>query len=69
MDLGQIALKKAIALLGEHFDTVQILASRHDIDGTASYHCGLGNSMARYGHAKAWLMREEAAMLKVEHSV
>ena len=53
-------LDQACARLMEHFDTVQILATRRHEDGeTISAASGQGNFYARYGQAKLWLMREE----------
>lgn len=58
-------LRSHVAQLGEHFDTVQILVSRHspsEDGGSVSFHVGTGNPLARYGHAKAWVLQQETAM-------
>ena len=44
--------------LGEHFDTVQIFATRHESgehDGTLRFHVGVGNWYARFGQVAYWL--------------
>lgn len=54
-------MKDACAALGAHFDTVQILATKHSSQtGTFRTAWGIGNSYARYGQVKDWLIREEA---------
>ena len=52
-------LQKAIDTLGEHFDSVQIFATRHDTDGTKSIQKGCGNWFARYGQVREWMLKEE----------
>lgn len=55
-------LKRAVADLGEYFDTVHIFATRHESgteDGTISISYGCGNWFARYGKVREWLVREE----------
>ncbi len=53
-------LKKAVADLGEHFESVQIFASRHDPeDGTTSVNWGGGNWHARRGQVAEWMRRED----------
>lgn len=41
--------------LGEHFDTVQILCTTYDSEGTAIYTRGIGNHYARIGSAHHFL--------------
>ena len=46
--------------LGEHFDTVLILTTRHEAgqeDGTVNVNYGVGNWFARYGQAKEWVLK------------
>lgn len=53
-------VKKHAAMLSEHFDTVQIFCSKHDmknVDGTAGIVWGTGNWFARYGHIKEWMIK------------
>jgi hypothetical protein len=54
-------LEEAAAKLGEHFDAVQILATRHDheLDGTVNVSFGMGNFFARYGHCRDWVVSQE----------
>jgi hypothetical protein len=50
--------------LGEHFDSVQIFATRHESGthgGTINISYGLGNWMARYGHVAAWKIKQDEA--------
>lgn len=50
-------LKKLCEALGEHFDTVQVFATRHDPEagGTVHMNCGVGNWFARRGQVMEWL--------------
>ncbi len=54
-------LKRHVAQLAEHFETVQIFATRHSAehDGTVGAQWGEGNWYARYGQVKEWVVREE----------
>lgn len=52
------------AKLAEHFSSVQIFVTKHDmaaVDGTASITAGSGNWYARYGQVLAWLVRMNKA--------
>lgn len=42
-------VQKALDLLSEHFDTVQIFVTRHEDGGTRAANLGSGNWYARYG--------------------
>jgi hypothetical protein len=60
-------LKQASENLGVHFDTVQILATRHipgEDEGTINVSYGVGNWCARYGQTKEWLIRCDARTKK-----
>lgn len=53
---------KAAEALGEHFDSVQIFASRKDgpsRDGTLELAHGVGNYFARYGQVRCWLEEQD----------
>ncbi len=53
-------LKRAAESLGEHFDTVQIFATRHEPeveDGTISASWGVGNWFTRYGQTQEWIIK------------
>ena len=53
---------KAARALSEHFDTVQILCTRHasgDEDGTVNISIGIGNWFARYGQVKEWCLKAD----------
>lgn len=61
-DLNRI--KDAAQKLGEHFDSVQIFATRSEsgeLEGTLNFHVGVGNWFARYGQVKQWLIKEDEA--------
>lgn len=61
-------IEEHLAALSEHFDGVQIFATRHEQgqhDGTVNIQIGCGNWYARYGHIKAWTIRQDE-MLRVE---
>lgn len=54
-------LDRAIAVLSEHFDTVQVFVSREIADGsTVTVNRGQGNYFARYGQASCWVDRQRA---------
>jgi len=50
----------------EHFDTVQIFATRHlpDRNETTALDCGDGNYYARFGQVEQWLMIENATAIR-----
>jgi hypothetical protein len=56
-------LRHAVCMLMEHFDTVQVFATkveRHkDPDSTINSTWGRGNWFARYGQIKTWLDRKK----------
>lgn len=55
-------LKKHSEQLSEHFDTIQIFATRHmpaELNGTRTVEYGSGNWYARYGQAKLWTVRHD----------
>lgn len=59
-DLDRI--KRAVAELGEHFDTVQVFATRCEdgtLDGTINISYGAGNWFARYGQVARWIAKED----------
>ena len=51
------------AMLMEHFDCVQIFASKHKGEqvGTITYNFGAGNYFARYGQVQQWVDEENGA--------
>lgn len=53
-------LRQHVAALAEHFDTVQVFATRHH-QGTGTVHCawGAGNFFARTGQVAAWLAKQD----------
>jgi uncharacterized Zn finger protein len=56
---------KAIQLLGEHFDSVQVFTSRYEPtleDGTVSVRKGNGDWYSRFGQVKEWVIKEEERM-------
>jgi hypothetical protein len=63
---SDLAKVEACALqLGEHFDAVQIFASRHEpteLAGTRFVTFGVGNWYTRYGLTREWVLSEEAKM-------
>lgn len=54
-------LNKHMALLREHFDTVQIFVTRDEGTkrGTVAARAGCGDVFARYGHVKFWIDQME----------
>lgn len=62
MDLAEMfaILEKHAAHLMEHFDAVQIVATRSSEDeGSAFLECGMGNHFTRRGLVEEWLLREK----------
>jgi hypothetical protein len=60
---------KALDMLAEHFDTVQILCTRMADDGTGDtlqFAHGRGNWCARRGQAREWLIASEE---RVKHEM
>lgn len=51
-------IKKALSELGEHFDTVQLIATCHD-KTTPWFSYGTGNFYARLGACREWLIVED----------
>ncbi len=53
-------LRRACQVLIEHFDAVQIFASR-DVagSGTLGLHCGVGNFYTRRGQVSDWIVKQD----------
>ncbi len=65
-DSDTARLEAAINSLSEHFDTVQIFATRHESEGTVHVSRGCGNWFARFGHVSEWCTRErESTRMKL----
>lgn len=54
-------VRKCLNELGEHYDTVQIFATRHEAgkDGTVNVQLGVGNWFARYGQIITWVVKAD----------
>jgi hypothetical protein len=52
--------------LGEHFDSVQIMATTSEVEGTRSWFRGSGNWFARQGLAHEFTGREQAELVAKE---
>jgi hypothetical protein len=55
-------LEDAANLLGEHFDSVRIFATRYDPSiekGTVTANAGVGNWYASYGQVREWLIKHD----------
>jgi len=55
-------LEKALSELGEHYDSAQIFATRHEagtLGGTVRAALGCGNWYARYGQVQEWIVRQD----------
>lgn len=50
---------KALNMLAEHYDAVQIFGTYQTQDKTSRYDKGRGNFYTRYGMVKSWIKREE----------
>jgi len=55
-------IEQHLCQLGEHFDSVQIFATRHDPEagGTVNAQMGSGNWFTRYGQVREWIIKEDA---------
>ena len=52
-------LDRLLAQLSEHFDSVQIIATRHERDRTISANRGTGDWYSRYGAVREWLIQQD----------
>lgn len=69
-DKDVLCLKSHCDQLMEHFDAVQIFASRYTDEGTIAIKQGDGNWFARRGQVEDWLMKEnEATRVEIRRSV
>lgn len=60
-------VREACESLSEHFDTVQVFATRYDSNldqGTVNVLWGTGNWFARYGQIRTWLIKKDAETRK-----
>lgn len=55
-------MEKHCSALMEHFDTVQIVVTRHLKDGTRMANYGAGNLYARLASAREWLNRMDMSV-------
>lgn len=58
---------KAIQDLSEHFDSIQIFATRYDANSegaTVNVSKGTGNWFARAGQVREWIIKEDEASRK-----
>ena len=52
----------AAASLMEHFDTVQIFATKYEAGETVSFKAGSGNWYSRYGQICEWAQKQQTCM-------
>lgn len=57
-DLKEI--ERHVAQLGEHFESIRIIASRNQDGKTITCSSGAGNFYAQLGSVRDWLVRQEA---------
>ncbi len=55
----EACVDKALNMLSEHYDAVQIFGTYQDGQKTSRYAKGRGNHYARYGMVRSWVVREE----------
>lgn len=61
-------LDRMLAQLSEHYDSVQIIATRHNGDTTLVVDRGTGNWYSRFGATGEWVDRERARVwVKMSH--
>jgi hypothetical protein len=64
---AQALINESAAKLAEHFDSVQIVASRvEESGGTRSWHGGLGDWYARRGLCEEFIERDQSRTLAQE---
>lgn len=59
-DADMLRLQQHIDQLADHFDSVQIFATRHEAgekEGTINIQLGAGNWFTRYGQVREWCIR------------
>lgn len=63
------AIEHALAILTEHFDSVQIFGTRlaDDRASTLAFTGGSGDWYARYGLVREWVLGNEAAAIRAKH--
>lgn len=61
-------VKKHVAALGEHYDSVQIFVTRLNGGDTIRVSSGEGNWYARFGHVTHWLELQKEAARNEAHS-
>jgi len=52
-------LERHVSQLGEHFDTVRIIATTHKDGQTVNHSFGAGNYYAQYGAVLEWIERRQ----------
>lgn len=55
----EAAVDKALNMLAEHYDAIQIFGTYQTKDKTSRYDKGRGNFYTRYGMVRSWVVREE----------
>lgn len=61
-DADMKMVEEAAQKLSEHFDSVQIFVTSHEMgehDGTMNINLGVGNWFTRYGQVSDWLIRKD----------
>ena len=58
-DIDLKRIQDALDTLGEHFDSVLILATRHEEAGTINIELGTGNVFARLGQVREYLIKQK----------
>jgi len=58
-------LERHVSQLGEHFDSVRIIATVHKNGMTESFSFGAGNFYAQMGAVREWVSRREEEVLEV----
>lgn len=69
MDSDLERCKAAAAELGEYFDTVQIIVTRHEPTiegGTIKAHGSAGNYFGRLGSVRSWLIEQDEGIRQQE---
>lgn len=62
-------LERHVAQLGEHFQSVRIITTRHQDGQTFTVTSGAGNFHAQVGSVREWMMRQDERVLENERKL
>jgi hypothetical protein len=57
-------LDRCLAQLSDHYDSIEIITTRHNGEATISVHRGTGNWFSRYGAITEWITFAKARVIE-----